>query len=198
VVLNGVASTCTSVTASAGGSCVHHTASVDTRVRLLDPHDVHIGDRIRIVTAGGNYETRTVDLITRDSPRDSTAAEDCCPSGGCGSADANCDAVVLGQRDTPSTCTGTTASATGACVYHSGLDGAARHGLIHSLHFDSAINNPTLVAATAYVDQKGTTESVECGNRGLCDQSTGICECFKGYTDDDCGRQDALASGGSA
>jgi len=136
--------------------------AVDERVRLLDPHEVHIGDRIRIVTAAGNYETRTVDLITRYRPTNQDS-----------STDANA------------------------------LAGAARHGLIHSLHFDSSVayNGGApgdLNGVTAYVDQKGTTESVECGNRGLCDQSTGICECFKGYTDDDCGRQDALASGGSA
>merc|ERR1711959_287024 len=45
-----------------------------------------------------------------------------------------------------------------------------------------------------YNDQRGTTENKECSGRGLCDGSSGICECFKGYTDDDCSRQNALAS----
>jgi len=45
-----------------------------------------------------------------------------------------------------------------------------------------------------YNDQRGTTENKECSGRGLCDSSTGTCECFKGYTDDDCSRQNALAS----
>jgi len=45
-----------------------------------------------------------------------------------------------------------------------------------------------------YNDQRGTTENKECSGRGLCDGSTGTCECFKGYTDDGCSRQNALAS----
>merc|ERR1719261_273628 len=53
----------------------------------------------------------------------------------------------------------------------------------------------TLVGAQkVYNDQRGTTENKECSGRGLCDTSTGTCECFKGYTDDDCSRQNALAS----
>merc|ERR1711991_63146 len=43
-----------------------------------------------------------------------------------------------------------------------------------------------------YVDNRGTTEELTCSRRGLCDESTGTCECFSGYTDDDCSRQDSL------
>lgn len=45
-----------------------------------------------------------------------------------------------------------------------------------------------------YNDQRGTTENKECSGRGLCDETTGTCTCFKGYTDDDCSRQNSLAS----
>lgn len=33
----------------------------------------------------------------------------------------------------------------------------------------------------------------QCSNRGLCNKETGLCECFPGYTSDNCGLQNALA-----
>jgi len=45
-----------------------------------------------------------------------------------------------------------------------------------------------------YNDQRGTTENKECSGRGLCDETSGLCQCFKGYTDDDCSRQNALSA----
>jgi len=44
-----------------------------------------------------------------------------------------------------------------------------------------------------FVDNSGTTEEKSCSNRGLCDESTGECQCFNGYTDVDCSKQNALA-----
>jgi hypothetical protein len=47
---------------------------------------------------------------------------------------------------------------------------------------------------TAWVDESGSTENVECSRRGLCDQESGQCACFPGYTSNNCGTQNALAS----
>merc|ERR1712100_437929 len=33
----------------------------------------------------------------------------------------------------------------------------------------------------------------QCSNRGTCDSSTGICKCFKGYSNDNCDNQNMLA-----
>jgi len=40
----------------------------------------------------------------------------------------------------------------------------------------------------------GTTEDNTCSGRGLCSSESGVCECFAGYTLDDCSAQNALAA----
>ena len=39
----------------------------------------------------------------------------------------------------------------------------------------------------------GNLEASQCSNRGLCNQATGLCACFPGYTGNACGIQNALA-----
>eukprot|EP01138_Halocafeteria_seosinensis_P006200 gb/GECG01006341.1/.p1 GENE.gb/GECG01006341.1/~~gb/GECG01006341.1/.p1 ORF type:complete len:453 (+),score=45.96 gb/GECG01006341.1/:1-1359(+) len=40
---------------------------------------------------------------------------------------------------------------------------------------------------------EGNTENLRCSNRGMCDFSTGTCQCFAGYTKENCQQQSALA-----
>ena len=43
----------------------------------------------------------------------------------------------------------------------------------------------------------GNREAVSCSNRGICDFSSGLCQCFAGQTGEDCSQQSALARGPS-
>jgi hypothetical protein len=49
--------------------------------------------------------------------------------------------------------------------------------------------------ATAYkfYPPAGVNWAAECSDRGLCDSSSGLCQCFTGYTSDDCSVQNILA-----
>ena len=106
---------------------------------MMDPREVDIGDRIRIMQAGGGsttapiWETRTIDSVTYGAD-------------------------------------GQTASFSVSTEFKSALAGKA-----------------------IYNDGSGTMEVSTCSNRGLCDESTGECACFAGYTDVDCSHQNALS-----
>merc|ERR1712167_233693 len=65
---------------------------------------------------------------------------------------------------------------------------------VASFTVDLAYHTSALANSRAYNDQRCTTEEVSCSKRGLCDESSGTCQCFKGFTDDDCSRQNALAA----
>jgi hypothetical protein len=53
----------------------------------------------------------------------------------------------------------------------------------------NGIPNPFFITKYGH----GTKELETCSGRGLCDGSSGVCQCFKGYTLDDCSAQNALA-----
>merc|ERR1712054_502338 len=50
--------------------------------------------------------------------------------------------------------------------------------------------------STITEDAAGTTYQyvAQCSNRGACDASTGLCKCFKGYSNDNCDTQNMLAA----
>merc|ERR1711968_125982 len=74
-------------------------------------------------------------------------------------------------------------------------------GMVHHFTVTEAFTRPAATVAdekveapaAIYNDGSGTMEAKVCSGRGLCDESTGECTCFAGYTDVDCSVQNALA-----
>lgn len=85
----------------------------------------------------------------------------------------------------------------------------------HQIVLDYGVNaayavengNPTSAFSLGYTNKGLVTAAVykfyppsgggynyvgQCSNRGLCDDTTGICNCFAGYTGDDCGKMETL------
>lgn len=65
---------------------------------------------------------------------------------------------------------------------------------------DARISCTAASSASYYYFQFGTNginDAPECSDRGVCDYSSGICKCFKGYNGIDCSAQSALAAGAS-
>ena len=48
------------------------------------------------------------------------------------------------------------------------------------------------VNTEAWVDESGTTEQLQCSRRGVCNENTGLCECFAGFRGHRCDTIDAL------
>jgi len=153
---DGIACGTAAVTDIGNGNGYRKVSLKTTNAMLMDPREVDIGDRIRIMTAGEGapsgttatapkWETRTIDSVTYDANGQSTSF--------------SVSVAYQGDGD------GTPAGAADGV-------GAGR---------------------SIYNDGSGTMEVSTCSNRGLCDESTGECACFAGYTDVDCSHQNALS-----
>merc|ERR1711871_988145 len=181
------------------------------KARLMDEREVEIGDRIRVLTMAGSWQTRTVDSVTYDTSYQVT--------GFVVSEPYESESVSMGYTDTATkiesskVLTSTTGKigsnfAAGDFVQVD-MDTVGGDGVFEiavsptatTLTFTTAPSSAVTgtedanvyKAHLAYNDGAGTTEASECSGRGLCDDSSGECQCFKGYTGVDCSIQNALA-----
>ncbi|KAF0711946.1 Aste57867_4968 [Aphanomyces stellatus] len=101
---------------------------------------------------------------------------------------------------------GTTAVAKGAKIFYQNAYYIVRAVAVGTttITVDRAFNGKAVDGASVatatdaiYVVTEATTGSYdyvsECSGRGLCSRDTGLCTCFKGYTDDNCNYQNILA-----
>jgi hypothetical protein len=143
---DGIACGTAKVTDIGNGNGFRKVSLQTTNAMLMDPREVDIGDRIRIMSWGEGAPGST----TADAPKWETRT---------------IDSVTYGT------------------------DGQTRSFSV-STGFSAA---HATVGRAIYNDGSGTMEVSTCSNRGLCDESTGECACFAGYTDVDCSHQNALS-----
>merc|ERR1711998_289518 len=175
---------------------------------LMDEREVEIGDRIRILTSLGSWETRTVDSVTYTTGYQVSGFVVSEPYENTVSTTENTASTVTITNENKIGATNTVClnsdfcKVTGASVTSS--DGVYKVDSVAgtTTTFYPAYGLPgqnvqqvyTLTKAhLAYNDGAGTTEAKSCSGRGLCDDSSGECQCFKGYTGVDCSIQNALA-----
>lgn len=70
----------------------------------------------------------------------------------------------------------------------------------HFIHLDKSINNEWTLSDSARVytlrvpEERTVAYVSQCSNRGLCDTTSGICDCFPGFALDDCSSQNNIIS----
>merc|ERR1711871_1045254 len=187
------------------------------KARLMDEREVEIGDRIRVLTSAGSWQTRTVDSVTYD---ETTTGDKYQVTGFVVSEPYESESVSTGRSENMEYDEGdkklTLATNVGSDfaqddVAQVDANGNDADGVFTIASVPSVANNKDIIFTTAgaadvasaggtiykahlaYNDGAGTTEASECSGRGLCDDSSGECQCFKGYTGVDCSIQNALA-----
>ena len=159
------------------------------RITPHDPHEIEVGDRIRVNTrvpssndkcsvegdlSCGTFQTHTIDKIFYETTNDQSSNS--LPP----------DLRTLGSPrefylnayvNTPSSA-------------QISLDPKTKMYNTKTKYVPLADGEERVV----YNDQRGTLEDAECGNRGICDRGTGICRCFKNFVGDDCSKMEHLPS----
>jgi len=76
-------------------------------------------------------------------------------------------------------------------------NGGTWAGAVDSGGNPDTVNPLTGITGTPGVDfgETGNLCHVDCSNRGICDHTSGLCRCFRGYYGQNCGLRSALAKG---
>lgn len=85
--------------------------------------------------------------------------------------------------------------------YNNDLKNPHNENLRHQMILDYGTNtkytyrldNGRPAAVYKFHPKNAYTYVAQCSNHGICDESTGLCQCFAGYTSDNCAVQNALA-----
>merc|ERR1711988_1586064 len=186
---------CSSADCCTGTNCQIRFTQAALKAELMDEREVEIGDRIRILTSLGSWETRTVDSVTYTSgyqvngfvvsePYENTVSTTATVTQTI-AATTGVIGAAMPQTSGVNACeVGDFCKVTGATVTSS--DGVYKVSQItNPITFDSAYGLPGQQASQVLT----LTEAKSCSGRGLCDDSSGECQCFKGYTGVDCSIQ---------
>merc|ERR1712178_601001 len=176
--------------------------------KLMDEREVEIGDRIRVLTSAGSWQTRTVDSVTYDNyqvtgfvvsePYESeTVSVGAALTGVTAATDGKytkaSHGIAIAANDFVQIDAASTTANNGVFKVTAKNDGDFTLEGTHTAITGGGEAVKVFKAHLAYNDGAGTTEASECSGRGLCDDSSGECQCFKGYTGVDCSIQNALA-----
>jgi len=97
--------------------------------------------------------------------------------------------------DTSLTTSGYTLNAQKANIAdHSGADATGQTASLYRLANDERTKIVIVTTEAAASVAKNYQYVAQCSNRGTCDAGTGICKCFKGYSNDNCDTQNMLAA----